>query len=204
MLSRARTELAVAARAHRAADGASSAADALWVVALGAAGPAVAKPVATAASGKGCHVPLALADGALAYHFRSPVEAGDIWVAALGPDGGGGAARATHTMPVALRAKLAPPEELAVARDDGAGAPEDAPWRSHALEKGPAGGERAAAAAAAASARVHALLYRPPAAASGASHPAIVWAHGGPMTAFAYDYNPIASWLASLGRVRAL
>lgn len=48
----------------------------------------------------------------------------------------------------------------------------------------------------------HALLYRPPDEPSDDApqgHPALVWAHGGPMTAFGFDFNPIASWLASLG-----
>jgi len=48
----------------------------------------------------------------------------------------------------------------------------------------------------------HALLYRPSGeAAPPQGHPALVWAHGGPMTAFGFDYNPIAAWLASLGYV---
>lgn len=45
----------------------------------------------------------------------------------------------------------------------------------------------------------HALLYRPPP--SEAPQPALVWAHGGPMACFGFDYNPIAAWLSSLGYV---
>ena len=46
----------------------------------------------------------------------------------------------------------------------------------------------------------HALLFRPPPDASGAPKPALVWAHGGPMTAVGFDYNPIATWPARRGR----
>jgi hypothetical protein len=41
-----------------------------------------------------------------------------------------------------------------------------------------------------------ALLYRPPPDASAAPKPSLVWAHGGPMTAVGFDYNPTAAWLA--------
>ena len=46
----------------------------------------------------------------------------------------------------------------------------------------------------------HVLLFRPPPDASGAPKPALVWAHGGPMTAVGFDYNPIATWRAQRGR----
>ena len=46
----------------------------------------------------------------------------------------------------------------------------------------------------------HVLLFRPPPDASGAPKPALVWAHGGPMTAVGFDYNPIAAWRAQRGR----
>eukprot|EP00908_Phaeocystis_cordata_P003267 Transcript_13559.p1 GENE.Transcript_13559~~Transcript_13559.p1 ORF type:complete len:767 (+),score=240.76 Transcript_13559:97-2397(+) len=45
----------------------------------------------------------------------------------------------------------------------------------------------------------HALLFRPPP--SKAAQPALVWAHGGPMAAFSFDFNPMPAWLASLGYV---
>ena len=46
----------------------------------------------------------------------------------------------------------------------------------------------------------HVLLFRPPPDASGAPKPALVWAHGGPMTAVGFDYNPVAAWRAQRGR----
>ena len=113
-------------------------------------------------SGKGCHVPIALVGTTLVYHFRSPTEAGDLWVHDRVQ---ASTVRVTHTMPVSLRAKLSPPEELCIAGR-------------------------------------HALLYRPPP--SEAPAPAIVWAHGEPMTVFSYDFNPIAAWLASQGYLVAV
>ena len=170
ILDRARKVLAFTARSH---DPARGMADQVFVV------PVTSKPHRTSvcgltlASGKGCHVPVALAGDTLVYHFRSPTEAGDLWAHGLSSavaldcvDAEGAApsaVRLTSTMPIALRAKLThPPEEVVI------------------------GGQ-------------HALLYRP--APSDTPAPAIVWAHGGPMAAFSFDYNPIASWLASLGYV---
>ena len=46
----------------------------------------------------------------------------------------------------------------------------------------------------------HALLFRPPPDTSGAPKPGLVWAHGGPMTAVGFDYNPIAAWCVQRGR----
>eukprot|EP00966_Prymnesium_polylepis_P146139 3375537-Prymnesium_polylepis.1 len=152
VLDGSRETLVFTARSH---DPARGMADALFKVAASDLGKAAASPYSEEATGKGCHVPIALGGGTLVYHFRSPTEAGDLW-----KHDGHGSARLTHTMPVALRAKLSAPEERVI---DGR----------------------------------HALLFRPPP--SDAPQPALVWAHGGPMAAFSFDYNPIAAWLASLG-----
>lgn len=49
--------------------------------------------------------------------------------------------------------------------------------------------------------KFHALLVRPPGyhGASERAFQPLVWVHGGPMTHFAYDFNPLLSWLAGLG-----
>jgi hypothetical protein len=172
ILDPTRNVLVCTARSHDPALGMS---DRLYLVTIPGLVPAPATippkaPIRTSA--KGCHVPVAFSFPTLVYHFRSPTEAGDLWATQLDasaavPDVSEASAapsapavRRTFTMPVSLRAKLTPPEELLI------------------------NGR-------------HALLYRPPT--SDTPSPAIVWAHGGPMAAFAYDYNPIASWLASLG-----
>lgn len=43
---------------------------------------------------------------------------------------------------------------------------------------------------------IHALLYKPT---GEAMCQPIVWIHGGPMSQYSWDYNPLPSWLASLG-----
>ncbi len=63
-------------------------------------------------SGKGCHVPVALSAGtgsagsslSLVYHFRSPTEAGDLWL--KNNVDCTNCSRLTYTMQQALRAKL--------------------------------------------------------------------------------------------------
>ena len=161
ILDATRQRMAFTARPHDPARGMS---DKLILVETADLGLETAGPQMELTSGKGCHVPVALAVGGdLVYHFRSPMEAGDLWRCTTSPGASPAASRSadrlTHTMPPAMRAKLSAPEELVV------------------------GGR-------------HVLLFRPPPDASGAPKPALVWAHGGPMTAVSFDYNPIAAWLA--------
>ena len=117
VLDAARGRLAFTARAHDPTRGMS---DALFVIETADLGRAPARPYASPScealgSGKGCHVPVALAAcGDLVYHFRSPTEAGDLWLCNTSKESAAAADRKTHTMPPALRAKLTTPEEIIV------------------------------------------------------------------------------------------
>ena len=90
ILDNERRSLAFTARSH---DPARGMADTLYLVELVAEGedtPQIKRqkmvpvPLGAAAivpaSGKGCHVPIALVGSTLVYHFRSPTEVGDLWV----------------------------------------------------------------------------------------------------------------------------
>jgi len=122
------------------------------------------------ASSPGCHVPIALLlDGSLTYHFRSPVEAGDLWNSGTGvntltqePQ----PSRLTRTMPRSIRDKLSPPSEVVVPSDTGG---------------------------------IHTLIFRPTSYDGGGAIQPLLWFHGGPMTVMGFDYNPLLNYIANLG-----
>lgn len=107
---------------------------------------------------KGCYVPVACCAGEVIYHYRSPIERGDLW-AIKSSEGH----RCTRTMPRSLQQKLLTPVEVML----------------------PAVGHD-----------IHALLFTPD---SGDKLQPLLWLHGGPMAQYSWDYNPLLSWLASLG-----
>lgn len=106
----------VTARPHidRDADPTRSYTDKLWYVTFvqgDGSTQALAKPVSTEKSGKGCHVPVCVSQGKLVYHCRSPTERGDLWATTISGDCEA-ACRLTYTMPRSLRQKLLVPDEV--------------------------------------------------------------------------------------------
>jgi len=164
ILDSGRKAIITAARVHSPADGEEvSLADKLYHVVLEKdSGTECSSRPLEASSGKGCHVPIACCDGRLIYHYRNPVESGDLWSFDLSSGAG---ARLTTTMPRSIKQKLIMPTEVAIPSDSGAG-------------------------------KIQALLFAPEG--SEKLQP-LVWVHGGPMQQYSIDYNPLLSWLASLG-----
>ena len=122
-----------------------------------------------AVSGKGCNIPVALSATELVYHHRSPTESGDLWRVALLGSDRKGA-RLTQTMPLSLQRKLLTPTEVTIRNDQ-------APRCDGALP-------------------VHAQVFAPEG--DGPLQP-LLWVHGGPLAQYAFDFNPLLSWLASCG-----
>ena len=106
VLSHDRNTVAVTARGY------SSMKDEIW--ALDVASMRTHRAVGQSAGG--CHVPLCFdrSKSALVFHYRSPVEWGDLWIThhAWQQQEPEDMSRVTHTMPAGIKAKLSSPMEV--------------------------------------------------------------------------------------------
>jgi len=179
-----RTRVVVTARKHTADSGSISYTDELFCLDFANEELCPRKIVTTTCDAeKGCKIPVAVSESELVYHFRSPTENGDLYLASLSASSSSEKpttinTRLTETMPLSLKDKLIIPKEVIINNDN-------APFRGKD-SSGPLA--------------IHSLLFTPRDGEDG-NRPLqpILWLHGGPMCQYSFDFNPLLSWLASCG-----